>query len=41
VFNNNAIDSINGKCLEEIFSLWDKDKSGGIDFEEFKLAILL
>lgn len=33
MFNDNAIDNINGKSLEEIFLLCDKDKSGTIDFE--------
>ena len=41
LFNDNAIDNINGKSLEEIFELCDKDKSGAIDFEEFKAAILM
>ena len=32
LFTDNAIDSINGKSLDEIFEACDKDKSGDIDF---------
>jgi Ca2+-binding EF-hand superfamily protein len=31
---------MNGKSIEEIIATCDKDKSGTIDFEEFKLAIM-
>lgn len=41
MFSDNAIDEINGKSLEEIFLACDKDKSGDIDFQEFKQAILM
>lgn len=41
LFADNAIDSINGKSLDEIFETCDKDKNGIIDFEEFKFAILM
>jgi Ca2+-binding EF-hand superfamily protein len=41
LFNDNAIDQIHGKSLDEIFDACDKDKSGSIDFEEFKQAILM
>ena len=41
LFNDNAIDNINGKSIDEIFEACDKDKSGAIDFEEFKSAILM
>ena len=40
MFDDNGVDNINGKSLEEIIKTCDKDKSGTIDFEEFKMAIL-
>jgi len=40
LFNDNSIDTINCKSLDEIFLLCDKDKNGTIDFEEFRAAIL-
>lgn len=41
LFSDNAINEINGKSLDEIFEACDKDKSGSIDFDEFKQAILM
>jgi len=40
LFSDNNVDQINGKSIEEIIMTCDKDKSGTIDFEEFKLALL-
>ena len=40
LFEDQGMENINGKGIEEIIKICDKDNSGTIDFEEFKLAIM-
>lgn len=40
LFADSNVDQVNGKSVDEIIKSCDKDNSGTIDFEEFKLAIM-
>lgn len=40
LFDEQSMEHINGKSIDEIMKQCDKDNSGTIDFEEFKLAIM-